>query len=688
MTPSGGSLGGNLNTDANGAVSGSFAIPDPTVDANPRWRTGTKVFRLTSSSTNADISSSATATSAEADYVARGLQETVRGASISTREARTVRTARTENRTIARTVRQTAVRNRDPLAQSFIIDETDGCFISSLTAFFASKSSTIPVRAEIREMENGYPTKTILPFAQKYLNPSSVNTSTDASSGTVFTFPSPVYLKEGTEYCFVLYSDSSDYTAYVSRLGGTVIGSDRKVSEQPNSGVLFKSANMSTWEPDQMEDIKFTLKKAVFDTSTSGTVTLANKALPTRTLGANPLRTFNGTGIIRVFHKNHGMHSTTKDNVTISGVSSGSYNGIAHSAINGTYTSISNITLDSYDITTAGTATSSGDVGGSSVVATENRAFDVAQLQIGTLNLPATSLSGTLKTTTGKSVHGTETPFTLDTTASNTVLQDNIYFTSPRLVASSINEANEMTGKSLVVNLTMSSTNANLSPVIDLKRTNVFVINNRLNNPTVSSTDRFTGDGSTRAFTLSGSPSSVHLLAVKKNGLKLQPVDDFTVSGTTLTMGSAPASGASLVVKLSNTVDFEEDTAVEGGSSEGSYITKTVNLTNSSTALDIRVAASVRSSSSIKAFFRVSGGEETRRIKDIEFTPFNTDGSPDTAIDPSIGDEVLDNDFKDHKFSVSNVQEFTSFEIKIVLKGTVSPYAPRLKDFRGIALAV
>ena len=113
-------------------------------------------------------------------------------------------------------------------------------------------------------------------------------------------------------------------------------------------------------------------------------------------------------------------------------------------------------------------------------------------------------------------------------------------------------------------------------------------------------------------------------ISIKKNGLKLQPVDDFTVSGTTLTMDSAPAAGASIVVaKLTNTVDFEEDTAIEGGSSEGVYITKTVNLENPSTALDIRVAASVRSSSSIKAYFRISGGEETRRIKDIEFTPFN-----------------------------------------------------------------
>ena len=67
-------------------------------------------------------------------------------------------------------------------------------------------------------------------------------------------------------------------------------------------------------------------------------------------------------------------------------------------------------------------------------------------------------------------------------------------------------------GKSLIVNLSMSSTNTNVSPFIDLKRTNVFAINNRLNNPTVSSTDRFTGDGSTTAFTLSSTPTSVHLL--------------------------------------------------------------------------------------------------------------------------------------------------------------------------------
>jgi len=704
ITPDGGSSGGNIVTDANGSVTGSFAIPDPNVDSNPRWRTGKRIFRLTASATN-DQDRTNVATSAEADYDAKGLLETTQEAIIATREATTQRRSVTGNRTTSRSAsRVIATRqpdngggrdsndggDNDPLAQSFVIDEEDGLFVTSLDIFFATKSSTIPVRAEIRNMVNGYPGQKVIPFSQKYLNPSAINTSSDASTATTFTFDAPVYLQEGVEYCTVLYSDSLDYTVYIARLGDTVIGSDRTVSKQPAAGVLFKSSNYRTWTPEQMEDLKFTMKKAVFNTTASGTLTLANQTLPVKTLEANPIRTFNGTGLIRIFHKNHGMHSTS-DNVTIAGVSSGTYNGIAHSTINGTYTSISNITLDSYDVTTAGTANATGDVGGSSVTATQNRLYDVLQPQIGHVVHPQTSLTSTLRSATGKSVNGSETPFSLQATtaAENVVLGDNYYFDNPRLVASDINQTNEMSGsKSFVMNLTISSSNANLSPIIDLKRINAFAISNRLNNPLVSSTDTLSGDGSTTTFTLSGAPSSVHLLAIKKDGKKLQPIDDFTVSGTTLTMDSAPANGSKVIAKLTNTVDFEEDTATEGGASSGSYITKSINLENASTALEVRVAASVRSSSSIKCFFRLSGGEETRRIEDIPYTPFNTDGSSDTSIDPSNGDVVLDLDFKDYKFSASSLPEFTSFQIKIVINGTVSALPARLKDLRALALAV
>ena len=704
VTPDGGSAGGNIITDSTGFVKGVFAIPDPNDTTKPRWRTGKRVFRLTSSSTNSQ-DRTAVATSAEGDYDAKGLLETTQEAIIATREPRTQRDTVTSTRTTTRSasrviaVRQPPERggdanngnSGDPLAQSFMVDVEDGIFITSLDAFFATKSSTLPVKAEIRNMVNGYPGPKVLPFAQKWLNASQVNTSADGSVATTFTFDSPVYLQEGIEYCIVLYSDSVDYTAYVARLGEKQINSNRIVSSQPNIGILFKSANNRSWTPEQMEDMKFTLKKAVFDTSAPGTLTLTNSNDErTKTLNTNPIRTFNGSNQIRVFHPNHGMHSST-DNVTIAGLPSGNYNGIAHSAINGTFTSIKNITLDSYDIVTTGTATATGDIGGSTITASRNVPFNVLQLQIGHVLHPQTNISPSVRTTSGKSVHGSETPFVRQGTSEkrSVVLGDNIYYTEPRLVASRINELNEMAGqKSFTVQLIMTTSNANVSPVIDLKRCNAFAITNRLNNPLVSSTNTFTGDGSTAGFTLSSTPSDVHLLSVKKSGKRLAPVDDFTISGSQLNLTTAPAAGANIVAKLTNTIDYEDDTATEGGSTDGSYITRPVSLENPSTALEVRLAASVRSTSDIKMFFRLTGGEETRRIQDIEFTPFNVDGSSDKNVAPSTGDEVNDIDFKDYKFSVKDLQEFTSFQIKVVFRGTNSAYPARLKDFRALALAV
>ena len=102
---------------------------------------------------------------------------------------------------------------------------------------------------------------------------------------------------------------------------------------------------------------------------------------------------------------------------------------------------------------TGGTANATGDVGGSVVTATQNRLFDVLQLQIGHVIHPATSLSTVLRTTTGKSVHGSETPFSLEATSNSTsaVLGDNMYFTVPRMVASEINETNEMAGSKSIL---------------------------------------------------------------------------------------------------------------------------------------------------------------------------------------------------------------------------------------------
>jgi len=578
VTPTGGILGGSLITDVNGAVSGTFTIPSPISDSNPRWQTGSKVFRLTSNSTNSltDVN-----TSAEGDYIAQGLLDTVQNTVISTRQAQTVRQDVSDTQNIVRTSTRTTqniIEWIDPIAQSFLVDDTGGVFVTSVDLFFSSKDNNIPVTVQLREMQNGYPTRTSIPFGEVVKNPANVNVSDDATVATKFTFPSPVYLQEKTEYCFAVISNSNDYRVYVGTIGENQLVSNRKISSNPYAGSFFKSQNGSTWTADQTTDIMFNINKAKFE-NTTGTATFANKELASTLLNTNPIRTTNTSSVVTVYHRGHGMHSSN-DYVTISGIPAGTYNGIAHTALNGTFTNLTNITLDSYDITTTGTATSSGDVGGSAVYASQNYIMDTANINIQNLTVSGTNISYSLKTTSGKSINGSESEFLLSDTASNFAPGNNIYFNNPQMIASAINQTSKMNGsKSLFLTCNLTTTNVNVSPVIDTSRTSIVAVQNRLNNPT--------------------------------NG---------------------------------NTPNFIDDISSTGTSTSAVYVTKPITLTNTSTALNIILTSNVRPSATVKVYYRTTDSTQVKNINTLSWTPVNGTGSEDVTVTPS-SNSVTFNDY-------------------------------------------
>ena len=57
-----------------------------------------------------------------------------------------------------------------------------------------------------------------------------------------------------------------------------------------------------------------------------------------------------------------------------------------------------------------------------------------------------------------------------------------------------------------------------------------------------------TGDGSTTAFTVT-SGATVDDVIVTENGVVQAPTSDYTISGTTLNFGTAPASGVAIVIR-------------------------------------------------------------------------------------------------------------------------------------------
>jgi len=155
----------------------------------------------------------------------------------------------------------------DPLAQTFNVTNGHGIFASSIDVFFKTKAATNGITLQIREVVNGYPGSSIVPYGSVFKTAANVNISEDATTATTFTFDSPVYLGSGKEYCFVLMPQANDpgYEAWVSELGQNKLGTTERIQAEDSSvGVLFVSSNNRTWNAIQAEDIKYSLRRAKF----------------------------------------------------------------------------------------------------------------------------------------------------------------------------------------------------------------------------------------------------------------------------------------------------------------------------------------------------------------------------------------------------------------------------------------
>lgn len=292
-----------LVSDNIGTLIGSFFIPDGNISPNPKFETGNKSFRLTTSENDSQIGNVVTS-SAQESFFASGVLQTKQDTVLGIRNANVRKETRTDTpRTISSTnndgggviatldVNQrinvtgeqiTSSVYRDPLAQSFIVSETNGAYATKLDLYFQSKDTTLPVIVQLRSIESGLPSTKVLPFSEVEILPSQIAISTTGQVGTSVTFKAPIYLENLKEYAVVLLSDSTNYNVWISRMGEEDISTvnlpesaKKIVSNQPYLGSLFKSQNGSTWEPSGYEDLKFTLYKAQFTTN-PGTVTFYN----------------------------------------------------------------------------------------------------------------------------------------------------------------------------------------------------------------------------------------------------------------------------------------------------------------------------------------------------------------------------------------------------------------------------
>jgi hypothetical protein len=698
-----GSLGGNLVTNFNGDLNLLFNIPNN--DA-VRFRCGTREFKLV----DVDNATGDFTSRGRANYRAEGVLETRQQTVHAVRNAELVEERLTDNRVITQTSERVAGDTGwwDPLAQTFLIEQKGGCFLSKVDIFFATKDGAVPVTLEIREVVNGYPGKRVLPFSRIKLKPEQVNLSPNIvnldgvavrsyDTPTSFVFPSPVYVQENVEYAIVLASDSNNYKVWISQIGDQMPGTARTISEQPYLGSLFKSQNASTWTADQTQDLKFTIYRAKFDTSVIGNVEYVNDAIPLQRLDFDPFETRNGQTKVRVWHRDHGMPVGSV--VTISGVGS-TINNIPAAQLNTTHT-ISDVDLDSYVITVTTAANASGYGGGTSVRATRNMQFDGIQPTIQVQTFSETPIAFGIKTTTGKSVDSsTQTAYVQDSSFSGILANENNFFESPRMVASEINENTTLGGnKSITLNVTMNSTNDALSPILDTHRTSAIVFNNKVNNASETNTNvaglddnvilsNATGvtiSGSTittstqNAAFLTATVGKFLTIAGASSGSSTRLITAIAADGSSITFSSAPAAVTGNVT-LTQRERFVDEIAPLEGSTYSKYVTKRVNLANASTFLRIRFAANIPPEASVEVWYKTAVVGSTSSFESVTYRQI----SPDyPIINASNGSDR----FIDVSYSENNMQAYDAVQIKLVLKSQNSSEVPRIRDLRIIACA-
>jgi len=250
--PNASDYGDALIVNSSGVLVGQFLIP-----AN-RFRVGSKIFKL---------SDTGATTAAAIQLQATGIPSINEGSIASTRfpDVRQDALNEIQNNVVNRLLVNnpstfSPTSYGDPMAQTFIVEgETDGAMVDTILLYFKRKSSTKKFTIQIREVINGFPGNKIVPFSTKTLSPSDIETSSTAATETPFVFDAPVYLKNNTEYALVLLpeNNTTEYEVWCSALGENMLGTNERITQQPNVGVLFIPNNNTSWTALESEDLKF-----------------------------------------------------------------------------------------------------------------------------------------------------------------------------------------------------------------------------------------------------------------------------------------------------------------------------------------------------------------------------------------------------------------------------------------------
>jgi len=515
---------------------------------------------------------------------------------------------------------------KQPIAQSFYIDEPTGIYCTKVDLFFKAADENAPVQIQIRPMVNGFPSSnTIIPGAIKSLPGSTfsggASVSADATIATTFEFDEPTFLKGLNEYALVVITDSKDYEIYIAEINDFVVGStEKRVNKQPVLGSLFYSQNSSTFSPSQNQDLTFKIYQAKFKHSTA-TIALHNAAVPKQLLHPNPIKTISGSQTVRITHANHGMQ--VGQPITLSGVDSAGVGGILASTLNKKHT-ITTIDHTGFTFTADSAADSDAFGGGTTIQSTKNILYNNIYPSISALVPIGQRFDASIKTITGKSYAGTETAFQKQTSFKSVQINENNVNSTLMMIAHDSAEASELNPgeKSLDFNISIANADSNVAPMLDLQRCSVGLISNIIDKQSETA------------------------------------LDDFNVP-----------------------LAYVDETSARGGSAAAKHLTKTIILDEEAVGLKVLLSANRPSASDFQVYYRTADADTA--IVTQNFVLANQE----TTIQSDENPRVFRQYTYLIGGQGGTLNAFTKFQLKIVFRSTNQALVPAITALRVIALS-
>ena len=690
-----------LKSSATGIINAFIILPAST------YETGDIKFTLNDTTeTNIEGISNSSATTT---YSTQGTQIELTSNVLSVSSADITSTPLpTQTRTLTATNPWWNPPNRDPIAQSFFIEEEGGIFVSSIEVYFQTKDNTVPVSIELRTMENGTITETVVPYSVVTLSANEVQISADARLATKFTFQSPVYLQQKTNYAFIVRTTSKNYKIWVSRLAEEDVSTGEFIDKQPYIGSLFKSQNMVTWTEDQFEDIKFKIYRAKFDTNVTRKCVLTNTIIPEIILRSNPLAFTENSTIITVFQPNHGMHgtfnyakisgviSTVPDTSLVTSIGSGTQTGTFEilSTNNSTeWTRINNTTVSTsnpgYFVVDNEIIQYTGINGNLLTIPSDGRGKfgTTASPHLSGAVVKCYNLNG-ISLDKINTVHQISEVVDLDTyrisvqqrANSTLICGGNAVYASRNIPFEQLYpNVNIIVPSSCDANMAFDSVRSNsiYGQNSSFTRISAEPIQNRSTKELIDHRAVLSiANAGTYFSTYNGSFSLILNLSTASDNVS--PIIDVT--------GSSVTTISNRIKKKFNSdgsIDIAEELTPTSGRN-ACYICKKINLTNSSTSIKVLFDAIRKQGISgdypeIKVFAKINSDSNLGSFNNMNYFEL-----PALSYPISINST----DYKSFDFEITNLSEFKEFSIKIVMLSSDQANVPIIKNFRAIALAV